>query len=69
MPSWENHEIRALKVKSEDLEKKIKVCDHWIEENLDAKDNFDMNCIYKINTNSGNTVFSTAVAAANRDAI
>jgi hypothetical protein len=65
MPSWENHEIRALKAKIEDLEKKITVVDHWIDENLDSKDNFDTNCIYKIYTNSGKTLMSTAVAASN----
>lgn len=35
-----------------------------IEEDLDSKANFDMDCMYKINTNGGWTLISTAVSAA-----
>lgn len=51
-----------LKNKIQELEEKLKNSSNFVEEDLDSKDNFDMNCIYKIQTNGGYSLISTGVS-------
>lgn len=51
--SEESKEMQTLKARVEELENRLKSEGQWEEEDLDSKANFDLNYIYKINTNAG----------------
>jgi hypothetical protein len=59
--SEDSHEIKALKAKIAELEKKLE--SQWEDEELDSKENFDLNCYYKIIT-GGWSCLSSAVSSA-----
>jgi cell shape-determining protein MreC len=64
MLSEDNHEIKALKTRIAELEQKLE--QQWEEENLDSKENFDLNSIYMVITDSG---YSAIVATVNAGTI
>ncbi len=54
-----------LKTKIIELETQLKKIEHWEEEDLNSKANFDLNCIYKIDTSVGHSMIITGVTTTN----
>lgn len=61
MLSEDTHEIKNLKAKIAELEQKLEM--QWEDENLDSKENFDLNCIYRV-TAAGSGSFTPVVTSA-----